>query len=100
MSEQPITSRIMSKPLPQILDEIDGSIRLAEAAAKTARDAAVEAQKAGEKAAGEASRVAAEHIAKVGAIADEALALAKQIIAALQESSGTLQDRLAPPPKK
>ncbi|MGI2335060.1 MAG: hypothetical protein ACRKGH_00190 [Dehalogenimonas sp.] len=100
MADQPITSRIMSKPLPQILDEIDDSIRLADAAAKTAREAALAAQQAGEKAAGEAARVAAEHISKVSAVADEALALAKQIRAALIDSSGVLQDRLAPPAKK
>ncbi|MEN8614401.1 hypothetical protein ABFB09_03815 [Dehalogenimonas sp. THU2] len=100
MADQTIASRIMSKPLPQILDEIDDSIRLADAAAKTARDAAAAAQLAGEKAAGEAARVAAEHIAKVQAIADEALALAKQIRAALQESSSSLQDKLASTPAK
>lgn len=100
MADQPIASRIMSKPLPQILDEIDDSIRLADAAAKNARDAALEAQKAGEKAATEAARVAAEHIAKVESIADEALALAKQIRAALLESSGVLQNKLAAPPEK
>ncbi|AKG53663.1 hypothetical protein DGWBC_1000 [Dehalogenimonas sp. WBC-2] len=100
MADQPIASRIMSKPLPQILDEIDDSIRLADAAAKSAREAAAAAQQAGEKAAGEAARVAAEHIARVQAVADEALALARQIRAALQDSSHTLQDKLVPPVAK
>lgn len=47
--------KIMTKPLPQILDEIEESIGLAEGAAKIAREAAGEARKAGEKAAKEAA---------------------------------------------
>jgi hypothetical protein len=42
---------ILSKPLPQILDEIDGSIIRAEQAAADARKAAEEARRAGEEAA-------------------------------------------------
>ena len=42
---------IMQKPLPEILDEIDASIGLAEKAASEARNAAEEARLAGEKAA-------------------------------------------------
>ncbi|RJO60478.1 MAG: hypothetical protein C4542_09305 [Dehalococcoidia bacterium] len=44
---------IMQKPLPEILDEIDASIGLAEKAAGEARKAAEEARLAGEKAAEE-----------------------------------------------
>ena len=40
--------KIMTKPLPQILDEIEDSIRKADEAAKTARDAALEARQATE----------------------------------------------------
>jgi hypothetical protein len=42
---------IMQKPLPEILDEIDASIGLAEKAAYEARKAAEDARLAGEKAA-------------------------------------------------
>ena len=44
-------SQIMDKPLPVILDEISGSIEVAEKAAADARAAAEEARKAGEIAA-------------------------------------------------
>ena len=54
--------KIMTEPLPQILDEIEDSIRLANEAARDARKAAEEARQAGEKAANEAARVASEAI--------------------------------------
>jgi len=77
------TGRIMTKPLPQILDEIEDSIRLADKAAKDARDAAVEARKAGEKAVEEATRVENERIAKVEQIAKNALQLAELLKSAV-----------------
>ena len=55
----------MTKPLPQILDEIGDSIRLANEAAKNARNAALEAREAGEKAAREATKTSNERIARV-----------------------------------
>jgi hypothetical protein len=57
--EERLTPRhkIQTEPLTQILDEIDDSIRLANEAAKNARDAAEEARRAGEKAANEAARL-------------------------------------------
>ncbi len=55
--------KIMTKPLPEILDEIEDSIRLADEAAKNAREAAVEARKAGEKAAIEARKTGEKAIA-------------------------------------
>lgn len=73
------TSKIMTKPLPQILDEIEESILKADEAAKNARDAAEEARRAGEKAASEASKVAAQAIARVEEVAGEALKLAESI---------------------
>ncbi len=48
--------QILEKPLPQILDEIMGSVDLAEKAAADARKAADEARLAGEKAAEEVMR--------------------------------------------
>ena len=47
---------ILSKPLPQILDEIMGSVELANKAAADARQAADEARRAGEKAAEDVMR--------------------------------------------
>ena len=87
--------KIMTEPLPQILDEIEDSIRLANEAAKDARKASEEARKAGEMAAGEAARVAAEAIGRVEKVANEALQLARLLKAALLESSGAVQKRLS-----
>ncbi len=86
--------KIMTQPLPQILDEIEESIKAANAAAKNARDAAEEARRAGEKAANEAARVAAEAIAKVEQLARDAKKLGELISAALRESSALLDKRL------
>ena len=47
---------ILSKPLPQILDEIMGSVDLANKAAADARKAADDARTAGEKAAADVMR--------------------------------------------
>ena len=87
--------KIMTQPLPRILDEIEDSIRAANAAAKDARDAAEEARRAGEKAAGEAARVAAEAIGKVEKIAKNAMQLAELLKLALTEASAALDKRLS-----
>ena len=87
--------KIMTQPLPQILDDIENSIRLADEAAKNARDAAEEARKAGEKAAKEAARVASESIAKVEKIAKDALQLAELLNSAVKEASSVLEKRLS-----
>ena len=87
--------KIMTQPLPQILDEIENSIRLADEAAKNAREAAEEARKAGEKAAKEAERVASEAIAKVERIAKDALQLAELLNSAVKEASSVLEKRLS-----
>lgn len=87
--------KIMTQPLPQILDEIEDSIKGADEAAKDARKAAEEARLAGEKAATEAARVAAEKIAKVEQLAREALKLGELISAALKESGAVLEKRLS-----
>jgi len=87
--------KIMTKPLPQILDEIEESIKLANEAAKNARDAAEEARKAGEKAANEAARVAAEAIGKVEQTAKSAWQLAELLKSAITEVTSTLEKRLS-----
>ena len=87
--------KIMTQPLPQILDEIENSIRLADEAAKNAREAAEEARKAGEKAAKEAERVASESIAKVEKIAKNALQLAELLNSAVTEAVAVLDKKLS-----
>jgi len=93
------TKKIMTKPLPQILDEIEDSIRLADEAAKSAREAAEEARRAGEKAASEAARVAAEAIARVEQMAKRALQLAELLNLAVMEASVAIEKRLSGKPE-
>jgi hypothetical protein len=87
--------KIMTKPLPQILDEIEDSIRLADEAAKNARDAAVEVRKAGDKAVNEAARVANERIEKVEQIANNALQLAELLKSAVMDGVAVVDKRLS-----
>ncbi len=94
MADDLETRKIMTKPLPQILDEIEHSIRQANAAAKTAREAAEAARSAGEKAASEAARVAAEKIARVEQKADRAMELADLLKQAIIESADAAKARI------
>lgn len=90
-----ISSKIMTRPLPQILEEIAESIVAADAAALNAREAADEARKAGEKAASEAKEVAAREIARVEQVANEALQLARLIRDSLKEMASGIEKRLS-----
>ena len=75
------SSAILTKPLPQVLDDMDGNIRAAAEAARKAQEAAnraEEARKAGEKAAESAMRAAAEAVSKTEDIAKAATAAAKE----------------------
>ncbi len=74
------TRKIMTKPLPEILDEIEDSIRLADEAAKNAREAALEARKAGDKAVEEATKNVSKRIVKI----EETLAKIEQEICAIE----------------
>lgn len=94
MASEKRAPKIMTEPLPLILDEIDGSINTAHEAAEDARQAAEEARKAGEKAANEAARVAAEAIGRVEQIANNALQLAELVNLAVMEAATTAQKRL------
>jgi hypothetical protein len=87
--------KIMTQPLPQILDEIEDSIRLANDAAADAHSAAEEARRAGEKAASEAARVAADAIAKVQKVTEEGLALARLLNSTLMEMAAGVEKKLA-----
>jgi hypothetical protein len=94
MASEKRAPKIMTEPLPRILDEIEDSINAANAAAKDARQAAEEARKAGEKAANEAARVAAEAIGRVEQIAKNALQLAELVNLAVMEAATAAQKRL------
>lgn len=94
MASEKRAPKIMTEPLPRILDEIEDSINAANAAAKDARQAAEEARKAGEKAANEAARVAAEAIGRVDQIAKNALQLAELVNLAVMEAATAAQKRL------
>ena len=94
MTEEFKTTKIMTKPLPQILDEIEESIGRAERAAQDARKAAEEARKAGEKAAGEAAKVAKEAIAEVKKVADDALRLANLLKSTIIEANQLVDSKL------
>ena len=86
--------KIMTVPLPQLFDEIEGSIGLANEAARDARKAAEEARLAGEKAANEAARVAAEAISRVERTAKEALELARLLKSTLTEAATGVERKL------
>ncbi|MFC2060761.1 hypothetical protein ACFLTZ_06755 [Chloroflexota bacterium] len=87
--------KIMTKPLPQILDEIEESIKSANDAAKYARSAAEEAGKAGEKAAKDVTKIANERIEKVEQIANNALQLAELLKLALIDGVTAVDNRLS-----
>jgi protein involved in temperature-dependent protein secretion len=89
------TPEILTKPLPQILDEIESSIRLANEAARDARKSAEEARKAGEKAAGEAARAATEAISDVRRTAQNALELAELLHLAIKDAVAAIEKRLS-----
>jgi len=95
MTEEMETRKIMTKPLPQILDEIEDSIKIANEAAKDARKASDEARKAGEKAAGEAAKVAAQAIANVERTANNAMELAELLKLAIKEAVIVIDKRLS-----
>ena len=95
MANETESKKIMTQPLPQILDEIEDSIRLANEAAKNARDAADEARKAGEKAAGEAARVAAEKISKVEQAAKSALQQIELLKSTMLDAASVVEKKLS-----
>ena len=88
-------SKIMTKPLPAILDEIDDSIRLANEATKDARQAAEEARRAGEKAANEARRAAELAVAKVRDEATKAINALGVRASTLEAELSTLKGNVA-----
>jgi hypothetical protein len=95
MADEIETKKIMTQPLPQILDEIEDSIKLANEAAKDARQAAEEARKAGEKAANEAASVASEKISKVEQAAKSALQQIELLKSALLDATAAIEKKLS-----
>jgi len=92
------TKKIMTKPLPQILDELEDNIKLADAAAKDARKSADEARRAGEKAASDATKAAAQAIADIKQTADNAMQLAELLNLAIKEAVVAIEKRLSEKP--
>jgi colicin import membrane protein len=96
-----IQPKIMTKPLPMILDELEDyikrveeAVRLAQGAARDSREAADQARESGEKAA-EAARKAAE--AAVAKVRDEAIRRADVLddrISEVAEKLDNLEDRV------
>ena len=99
-TQKPVTSgqakpdKIMTLPLPQILNGIEDSIRLADDAAKDARKAAEEARQAGKKAASEAAEAAAQMVARVEKIAREALELARLLNSTITAAAASIEKKL------
>jgi len=86
---------LMTKPLPQILNEIEDSIRLADEAAKNARDAASSARETGEKAASEATKITNERIDRVEQTAKNAMQLTEQLKSAIMDGMAAVEKRLS-----
>jgi len=95
MADAAETRKIMTKPLPQILDEIEDSIRLANEAAKNAREAAVEVREAEDKAVSEATKIAHERIDKVEKIANNAMQLAELVRSAMTDGLAAIEKKLS-----
>jgi len=95
MADEAETKNIMTKPLPQILDEIEAGIKLADEAAQNARKSAEDARKAGEKAASDAAKAATEAIANTQQTAKDAMELVKLLNLAIKEAVAAIEKRLA-----
>ena len=78
--------RILTEPLPQILNEIENSIKSADTAAKNAREAAEEARKAGEEAATKAERIARQAGEAAKLAAEEAVRKAEEAFRKAEEA--------------
>ena len=88
------TRKIMTKPLPEILDEIEGSIGLADEAAKIAREAAVEARKAGEKAVEDATKNVSKRIVTIEEAIGKAATVTNERFAKAEEAIRVASERI------
>ena len=92
------TPSILTKPLPQILDEIEASIKLADEAAKSAKKSAQDARQAGEKAASDATKAANQAIINVQQTAKNAMELAELLNLAIRDAVAAIEKRLSEKP--
>ena len=97
-SEMP---KIMTKPLPQILDELEDytkrveeAVRLAHAPAKESRDAAAQAKESGEKAAEAARKAAETAVARVREEAAKAIDTINKRISAFEADVANFKEKV------
>lgn len=95
MADERETRKIMTKPLPEILDELEDSIKLADEAAKNAREAAEEARRSVEQAASQATRAATEAVARIEQVANSAMQQVEFLNMVLMEAAATVEKRLS-----
>ncbi|MFC1861111.1 hypothetical protein ACFLYL_02370 [Chloroflexota bacterium] len=93
--------KIMTMPLPEILEELENYIRRveeavkhAQAAAKESRQAAAEAKESGEKAAEAAKKAAEAAVAKFKQEADKALDTLGTRVSAIEVELNTFKERV------
>jgi uncharacterized phage infection (PIP) family protein YhgE len=98
-SKQP---KIMTKPLPEILDELENYIRKveeavyqAQAAAKDSREAAAQAKESGEKAADAAKKAADAAVAKVREEAHKAIDALGMKVSDLENELNMLKEKMS-----
>jgi flagellar biosynthesis/type III secretory pathway protein FliH len=96
-----IQPKIMTKPLPMILDELEDYIRrveeavkIAQAAARDSREAAAQAKESGEKAAEAAKKAAEAAVAKVREEAARKADALNDRISEVSENLDSLEDKV------
>lgn len=84
--------KILTEPLPQILDELEAAITSAKAATQEAHSAAAAAKLAGEKAAEVATKAALKGIETLGAVMQEKLEKLSKRIQEIEVFVGKMND--------
>ena len=92
--------KIMTKPLPEILDELENyimrveeAVKMAQTAAKESKEAAAQARVSGEKAAEAAKKAAEAAVAKVKEEAAKAVDTLGMKVSVLETELNTLKDK-------
>ncbi|MFC1860751.1 hypothetical protein ACFLYL_00495 [Chloroflexota bacterium] len=95
-------AKIMTLPLPQILDELESyikrveeAVKQAQTAAKDSREAATQAQVSGEKAAEAARKAADTAVAKVKEESSQAIDILGKKVSDLETELNTLKDKVS-----
>ena len=93
--------KIMTKPLPDILDELENyirrvedAVRLAQAAAKESKEAAAQAKESGEKAAEAAKKAAEVAVSKVKEEAAKAVNILGMRVSTVEAEIKMLKDKM------